>query len=281
MWEFLKRIFTEKKEGVTLVLLDENEPDMATSFKLRSRDMILAMLVVAGFSVVLSGIIFLFTPLNSFYQQRLDDQFRDEVIAISERVSALQDSLFAREMQLNDIKAFVRDVPDTLFDVQSDLIANVIQPSSRFYNPSLTAYSYEMLTTDELMNQLSDRSGRQFPGIFPVDGTLTQRFSRETGHLGIDIAVPSGEEFRAVAGGIVVNTAWAVNYGYMIYIQHDEGIMTIYKHAQRLYKTKGEIVQRGERLGRAGHIGVLSSGSHLHFELWKNGIPQDPLHFLI
>lgn len=277
MWEFLKRIFIEKKEGVTLVLIDENEPDLASAFKLRARDMILPVLVVACFSFVLSGLIFLFTPLNSFYQQRLDDQFRDEVIAISERVGALQDSLFAREIQLNDIKAFVRDVPDTLFEVQ----ANVMQQANRFYNPTMTVFSYDMLTHDALMNQLSDRRGWQFPGIFPVEGALTQRFSRETGHLGIDLAVPSGQEFRAVAGGVVVNTAWAINYGYVIYIQHDDGVVTIYKHAKILYKTKGDIVLRGERLGRAGDIGVLSSGSHLHFELWKNGIAQDPLHYLI
>lgn len=280
MWEFLKKIVTEKKEGVTLVLLDENEPDMATSFRLRSRDLLLLMLLVASFSVVLAVLIFLFTPLNSFYQKKLDDQFREEVIAISDRVVALQDSLFAREMQLNDLKTFVRDVPDTLFDVRDDLLTNLMQPAHRFQMGTVVASSYEMLSEDEIMNFLGNRRSRQFPGRFPVEGSLTQRFSRENGHLGIDIAVPSGSEFRAAAGGMVVNTTWAINYGHMIHIQHEDGILTIYKHAESLYKSKGDIVLKGDLLGRVGHSGVLSSGSHLHFELWKNGVPQDPLHFL-
>ncbi|TVQ68251.1 MAG: hypothetical protein EA360_00235 [Balneolaceae bacterium] len=281
MWEFLKRVFTEKKEGVTLVLLDENEPDMATSFRLRSKDMILVMLVVAAFSVFLSGLIFFFTPLNSVYQRKLDDNFRSEVIAISERVNALQDSLLARDMQLDDLKSFVRDVPDTLFDVRGDLIANISQPASRFYRGSAPVYAYEMLTPDEIQNFMRTGSGRQFPGLFPVEGALTQHFSRESGHLGIDIAAPSGREFRAIAGGMVVNTSWTINYGLMIYVQHRDGIMSIYKHAEQLNKSKGDFVLKGQTLGRVGHRGVLSSGSHLHLEIWKNGIPQDPLHFLI
>jgi len=282
MWEFLKRVFTEKKEGVTLVLLDENEPDMATSFRLRSKDMILVMLAVAALSVFFSGLIFFFTPLNSVYQRKLNDNFRSEVIAISERVQSLQDSLLARDMQLDDLKSFVRDVPDTLFDVRGDLIANISQSASRFYRGSAPVHAYEMLTSDEVQNFMgSSSSGRQFPGLFPVEGALTQNFSRERGHLGIDIAAPAGREFNAIAGGMVVNTSWSINYGLMIYVQHGGGIMSIYKHAEQLNKTKGEIVLKGEVLGRVGHRGVLSSGSHLHLEIWKNGIPKDPLQFLI
>ncbi len=279
MWEFLKKIFSENEGEVTVIVLDENEPDLTSTFKLKSFDVVKIIIGVTLISVLLTIAIFFITPLNSVYQQRLDDNFRDEVIAINERVLALQDSLIAREVQLNDLKNFVRTVPDTTFDVDSYAIpGRAFTERDNFFQPSV-AFSYEMLTRNDIMNALQRERRADFPTSFPVPGALTQGFSEEIGHYGIDIAATSNSEFRSIADGAVINTNWTINYGYVIQVQHADGVMSVYKHASQLIKEKGDYVLRGDILGLVGDRGVMSTGSHLHVEIWKNGIPQNPMQF--
>ena len=280
MWDFLKRLFSEEDGKVTVVVLDENDPNLASTFKLKSSDAIKLISVIVLLAVFLTVTVFFLTPLSSIYQQRVDDNFRDEVIEINQRVTALQDSLTVRELQLEDLKNFVRSVPDTTFEVSEGVLNNLSGMQSNLYLVNENAYSFDMLTRQESMNLLSFERSSDFPSFYPVDGTITQRYSTERGHFGIDIAAVSDRDFVSVADGIVIEATWTMNFGYVLVIQHREGFITIYKHASKLYKEEGDYILKGDLLGTVGNRGVLSTGSHLHLELWKNGVPQDPLLFL-
>ncbi len=280
MWQFLKKILSEKEGDVTVVVLDENDPDAAKTFKLKAFDVILLLVSITTAAIIFTIAIFYITPLSSIYQQRLDDRFRDQVIEISERVNALQDSLYAREVQLNDLKSFVRTVPDTLFDVEQRPMLNYMYDDRSFFSDGGSANTYEMLTRHEIMSSSRLERESEFPAPFPVSGSISQRFSVDIGHYGIDIAADTNSEFRSVADGVVVSAIWTINYGYVLYIQHSDGVMSVYKHGARLFKNQGDFVLQGDILGLVGDRGVLSSGSHLHLELWKNGTPQNPLMLL-
>lgn len=280
MWDFLKRLFSESDGDLTVVVLDENNPDLANHFKLRSRDGIFVVLVIFVAAIMVSAILFFLTPLSAIYQERVDEKFRDEVVAINERVIALQDSLLAREVQLDDLKSFVRSVPDTTFDVDSRLFQGFQGGSRDFFMPADQLYSYNMLTRHEVMYLLQTERSEDFPSFFPINGHVSQGFSIDIGHFGIDIAATENSEFRVIADGTVLGTLWTINYGYVIIVQHSGGITSLYKHASKLYKEKGELVLKGDLLGVIGDRGIMSSGSHLHLEIWKNGVPQDPLLYL-
>lgn len=280
MWDFLKRLFSEEDGKVTVVVLDENDPNLASTFKLKSSDAIKLISVIVLLAVFLTVTIFFLTPLSSIYQQRIDENFRDEVIEINERVIALQDSLTVRELQLEDLKNFVRSVPDTTFAVSEGVLNNISEMQSNVYLASENLNTFDMLTRHESMNLLSVERSSDFPSFYPVEGTITQRYSSDMGHFGIDIAAESDRDFVSVADGMVIEATWTMNYGYVMVLQHKEGFITIYKHASRLYKKEGDYILKGDLLGTVGNRGVLSTGSHLHLEIWKNGVPQDPLLFL-
>lgn len=282
MWDFLRKIFSEKEGEVTVIVLDENDPDASNTYKLTSFDVIKTGIIVAVLTIVFTVTIFFITPLSSIYQQQVDDRFRDEVIAINQRVEALQDSLYAREVQLNDLKNFLRTVPDTTFMVNSDLI-DYSQPSgqSSGWQGPVSVSSFNMLNENDIISSSRLSQTPDFPSFYPIEGTLTQEFSTENGHFGIDLAAKNNTEFRSIADGTVVNTGWTINYGYVIYVQHSDGIMSVYKHGARLLKEQGDVVLKGDLLGLVGNSGILSSGSHLHLEIWKNGVPQNPLMYLM
>jgi len=280
MWDFLKKLFSEEEGKVTVVVLDENDPNLASTFKLKSSDAIKLISIIALSAIVLTISIFFLTPLSSIYQQRIDDNFRDEVIAINERLIALQDSLNVRELQLDDLKNFVRSVPDTTFDVNDGVLINIRDSQRNLFQPNDYVNTFDMLNRYESMNLLSTERSSDFPSNYPVTGTITQQFSFDQGHFGIDIAAVSDRNFISVADGIVIKATWTINYGFVIVLQHKDGIISIYKHASKLFKEEGDFILKGDLLGIVGNSGVLSTGTHLHLELWKNGIPQDPQLFL-
>lgn len=280
MWKFLKKILSEKEGDVTVIVLDENNPDITNTFRLKSHDVILLLVTITVTAILFTLGIFYASPLSSIYKQHLEDNFRDQVIEINERVLALQDSLYAREIQLNDLKGFVRSVPDTVFDVEYSPMLNFSYDDRSFFANDVTANTYDMLTRNEIISSTRLERSADFPSPLPVSGTLTQEFSTETGHFGIDIAAETNSEFRAIADGAVTSVMWTINYGYVLYLQHADGMMSVYKHGARLFKDQGDYVLQGDVLGLVGDRGVLSTGSHLHVEMWKDGTPQNPLMFL-
>jgi len=280
MWEFIKRIFSEREGDVTVVVLDEHDPDGSSSFKLRARDIIKMVVVVILMSVLITTIIFFATPLGSLYQHKEDYALRQSVMEISERVVSLQDSLMARDTQLNDMKEILRMASDTMLtvDENADVFLNEESYPSGGEIPNVR--TFEMLSQNEVIFSGSLNKTPDFPSEYPIEGRFTQGFSSEDGHYGIDLAARPGTEFRAIADGTVMNAGWTINYGYVIYLQHAGGIVSVYKHGAGLIRSKGDFVLKGDILGQVGDSGVLSTGSHLHLEIWKNGVPQNPLMYL-
>lgn len=280
MWEFLKRILTDQKGEVTLLTLEDNDPGSTETFVIKKSSVIWAIVIVLVVSLAVVSIFYFFTPLSTIHQQQMDNAFRSEVIEISERVAALQDSLLARDVQLNDLKNFVRNVPDTTFTDLSVSSGSIRYPGQNSASSAIEIPSYEMLSQYDIMNFTSgDSVGNFFPAS-PIEGSLTQGYSADRGHYGIDISADSGTQFRSVAEGVILSVEWTINFGYVILVQHEGGITSVYKHAEAVDKDQGDVVLKGGILGRIGDSGVLSSGSHLHLEIWENGMPKDPLFFI-
>jgi murein DD-endopeptidase MepM/ murein hydrolase activator NlpD len=107
-------------------------------------------------------------------------------------------------------------------------------------------------------------------------GFPTRDFDAADAHFGIDIAVSEGTLVRAVGEGYVVLADWTQGAGYTIAIQHADGYLSVYKHNKRLLKKTGDRVQAREALAVSGSSGEVTTGPHLHFELWQNGLAQDP-----
>jgi murein DD-endopeptidase MepM/ murein hydrolase activator NlpD len=117
--------------------------------------------------------------------------------------------------------------------------------------------------------------------IKPAEGFISRKYDTERGHLGIDIVTKEGSPVYASAGGFVVFADYTVDYGYTVIISHSDSYLTFYKHCSALLKKEREEVQQGEMIALSGNSGTLSSGPHLHFEIWKDGKTLDPLNLIV
>ena len=114
----------------------------------------------------------------------------------------------------------------------------------------------------------------------PVTGTISAEFDPAKKHFGIDILSPAGSPIKAMLDGVVITSDWTLETGNTIGIQHNNSLISFYKHNSGLLKKVGNFVRAGEAIAIIGNTGTLSSGPHLHFEIWYNGKPLNPLNYL-
>ena len=114
----------------------------------------------------------------------------------------------------------------------------------------------------------------------PLDGIITDEFNPKSDHYGIDIVAQENEPVRSVADGVVIMSSWTLDGGYILAIQHPGNLISVYKHNSELFKNVGNFVAAGEVVATIGNTGELTSGPHLHLELWHNGNPVNPQEYI-
>jgi murein DD-endopeptidase MepM/ murein hydrolase activator NlpD len=127
------------------------------------------------------------------------------------------------------------------------------------------------------------------PSIMPTKGWLTSAFAREREHPilhlarpheGIDLSAKMGMEIDAPAAGVVTQVSWVEGYGNMLTIDHGYGLVTRYAHCSKILVVRGQRVKRGQAIANVGSTG-LSTGPHLHYEVWVNGRPVNPMKYVL
>ena len=114
----------------------------------------------------------------------------------------------------------------------------------------------------------------------PINGIVTTEFNLNEKHFGIDVVSVKDQSVKSCLDGIVLFSGWSTEYGHVIIIQHSDNIVSLYMHNSTVTKQSNESVLAGEVIGIVGNSGHLSSGPHLHFELWQNGNPINPLEYI-
>ena len=114
----------------------------------------------------------------------------------------------------------------------------------------------------------------------PISGLISRKYNSSDGHYGVDVVSRKNEPVMAVASGTVILSSWTQDAGYVLAIQHDANLISIYKHNAELLKKTGSFVEGGEVVAIIGNTGELTDGPHLHFELWYKGYPVNPEEFV-
>ncbi len=114
----------------------------------------------------------------------------------------------------------------------------------------------------------------------PVNGTISENYNVKTKHYAVDVVVAKDTPIKSTADGTVIFAEWTAQTGHVIIIEHSQGLISVYKHNASLTKAQGDLVKAGEVIATAGNTGELSTGPHLHFELWSDGYPVNPTNFI-
>ena len=254
----------------------------------------LAALVVGSFVVILALVVVLlgYTPLgllvpvsNVEIQKRYGNQLYDLQARLS-KVS--EEMIVVREYNRKLRSALGEDLEEDTTTASTDIADEVVTKPQSEPETKPEAVSEAQPKTENpaygyAPQQVAASKPFQaaFPLYPPVVGYVSRGFDEVRKHFGIDYAGRRGSIISAAADGYVVFSGWTYDDGNMTIISHGGGYFTIYKHNQSLLKSANEFVKRGQPIALLGNSGNTSYGPHLHFELWKDGLPQNPDEYLI
>ncbi len=154
-----------------------------------------------------------------------------------------------------------------------------IEPPGKLDSLSWNEINFEAMDAGKQRSLFSN-----IPSLVPVNGFMARGFETSSlfsdVHLGIDIAAKTNTPIRAPADGIVLFEGWTDDGGNVLVIQHAFSFITVYKHNQVNLVKELEKVKKGQVIALLGNTGKITSGPHLHYEIWRNGRPVDPINFL-
>ncbi len=210
-----------------------------------------------------------------------------DVIQLSEQLDSLAIELYKKDQFVNNLQMIMSGQDSGYINVEtrSNLAVSEIDEivESEQMNPIDSQFRKEFESQGVDLQSSETRLTQELQDFFlfkPVDGIVTDGFDAKKGHLAIDVVAKENEPIKAVADGTVVFASWTQDSGYVIGIQHRGNLMSMYKHNSEILKKVGNFVTAGEVISIIGNTGELTSGPHLHFELWYNGNPIDPEEFL-
>jgi murein DD-endopeptidase MepM/ murein hydrolase activator NlpD len=254
---------------------------------------------ISGLGAIVSGSLFIivliatvtlliaFTGLREFIPGYPDTTTREKAMSNTFRIDSLEKAIVQWERQLENINLLLQGKEPLPIDHntrsganpadnaeitagssrEDSLLRQEIEDADR-YNPSLST----QITTPQSIENLF-----LFP---PVQGVVTDAFDVATNHLAVDIVSAPHAPVMSVLDGSVIMAGWLPDTGNVIQIQHDNNIISVYKHNEKLLKRQGDRVKAGEVIAIVGNSGELTTGAHLHFELWHKGSPVDPLKYI-
>jgi murein DD-endopeptidase MepM/ murein hydrolase activator NlpD len=137
------------------------------------------------------------------------------------------------------------------------------------------AVPLQTVATDKVVDFIKQYNKEQ-----PVKGLVTSGFNPAENHFAVDIAAPENSVIYAVLDGTVNFASWTDEFGYILQIQHENNLLSIYKHCSKLFRKVGDSVTAGSVVAVIGSHGLYSTGFHLHFELWHKGVPLNPEDYI-
>lgn len=222
------------------------------------------------------------TPLKSVFfpgNNTLNPSEKKIINELNKKLNFLSDELESLKSTNQQLKDAIMLGDTTLYDSLSKKLIKTGNQKKRPFSGDIFFAFKKLFSENQKENNKTDQNTIHF--MMPVNGFISRGFSPETGHMGIDIVVKTGTPVYAAAGGYVIFADYTVRDGYMIIIGHPNGYITVYKHCSALLKKSRDVVLEGEMIALSGNSGEITTGPHLHFEIWKNGKPINPKNLLI
>jgi lipoprotein NlpD len=253
------------------------------SFRLSQLSAFVVLAVFAFFLIAITSFIIIKTPIRNYLPGYLDVEVRKEIVQNALKADSLERMLAVQKLYLDNVAGILTGtLPlDSIRTIDSLAHADANYEIPRGKAESEFVKKFE----EEEKYNLSVLTPNTVPieGAFfykPVSGVISSHYEAEKRHYGVDLVAAERESVLATMDGTVVFTGFDVNYGNVIQIQHRNGFLSIYKHNELLLKDAGDRVVAGEAIALVGNTGKLSTGPHLHFELWYKGSPVNPEEYI-
>lgn len=266
-----------------LVVLNEDTFEEQFAMKLTRLNVFIFGATSAIILIFLTTAFIAFTPLREYIPGYTSPTLQKQAITLEKKTDSLYQITRMNDRYIASIKKVLNG--EAAFEsIDKDSIFASINPN---VDPmALNTSKADSLLRAQVENEdkynlfQSAISVKNFVFFPPLKGTVSSEYDSKLQHYAVDIVVSENTPVKAVAEGRVVLASWTSDSGYVIIIDHGNQILSVYKHNAALTKKQGDFVKAQEVIASSGSSGQLSTGPHLHFELWNDGNPIDPTTFI-
>jgi murein DD-endopeptidase MepM/ murein hydrolase activator NlpD len=278
-----KKYKSKWRSHYRMVVLNDDTFEERFSLKLNRINVFVVTMVSAVILIVLTTIFIAFTPVREFIPGYSSSELRNETTILMQETDSLKLRLALNEQQYDRIKMVLKGDITTEEYARIDSIAQVETSISMqdFAPGKEDSLLREEVAREDKYNVIEGATARtNFVFFKPLRGSISNGFSVQEKHFAVDVTAPVNTPVKAAAAGTVIFSGWTAETGYTTLLEHAYGLITVYKHCGTLLKEQNDQVLAGEVIASVGNTGKLTNGPHLHFELWSNGYPLDPINFI-
>ncbi|QRM88707.1 peptidoglycan DD-metalloendopeptidase family protein [Lacinutrix sp. WUR7] len=278
-----KKIAKKLLHKYRLVILNEDTFEERLSFKLTRLNVFVLLAISTILLITATTFLIAFTPLKEYIPGYSSTALKKKATILNHKTDSLEKVIAVNERYFTSIKKVLHgELSSVDFNRDSIIEAAKLDVSEIDLTP---------IKADSLLRQKVDKedkynlfesatSNASFVLFPPVNGTITENYNAKEKHFAVDIVVAKNTPIKATADGIVIFAEWTTKTGFVIIVEHSHGLISVYKHNASLNKEQGDLVKAGEVIAMSGNTGELTTGPHLHFELWSDGYPINPTNFI-
>jgi hypothetical protein len=275
--EFIRRLLKDYR----LSIYDNNNLTEVYTSTVSKLSIWVILLFISLISVSITLILLFYTPLKRSIPGYPSKHMSEMIQYNSIMVDSLQFEINKRDNYLDKIQKVITGgiVDDTVKNTEnkSDKVEMKPMSDDAMFEKLVEPEGYKSSQNDKEPEEMSLANLKFFT---PIKGTVTNKFKASPGHFGTDIVAPKNSKIAATLDGTVIFAEWSISTGYVVQIQHDFNLISVYKHNSDVKVKQGARVKAGDIIAIMGNEGELSNGPHLHFELWHEGKPVNAEQYI-
>lgn len=278
-----KKILEKLKNRYRLIIYNDTSFQTVWSTRLTRINVFLMFGLGGLFLIFITVLIIALTPVKELIPGYPSGNVRDLMVKNAIMVDSLEAQLALRDNYFKTIQTLMNG------EIPADQASNV-DTTFKPAELNMQTYNHDSIFEKNLLEeqldlsiQKEDNSSTSLANIHffrPLKGMVTDGFNEDINHFATDIVGLPNSRISAVLDGTVVFADWTVDTGYVLYIQHQNNLISVYKHNSELLKKVGDVVKAGDAIAFMGNTGELTTGPHLHFELWYKGTPLNPQDYI-
>lgn len=272
-----------------LVLI--NSKSLETAYQRQIQLLYVYSILFVALLLILTPMFYLFyqtasTSTKKIVNPTTEKQYKQHIIKLNKTVNDLEDKLQSNNQYIQSIRTILTKNQTIKLDTTlkpktagAEVSETDLLPSGEdsLFRDKIIRQEYFNQNNNIASNTKKTQQASDIELLFtPLKGLVTQNYSIVDGHLAVDIAAKEGESIKAAEEGTVIFANFTADTGYVMIILHNNGMITAYKHNSIVYKKAGDFVEKGEVIAAVGNTGELTTGPHLHFEVWVEGKQVDP-----
>ncbi len=267
----------QTRSNYRLAVVKEDSYEEKFALSLSKRNIFLVISFITLFVISITALFIFYSPVREYIPGYDKTKIRMQAIENLEKIDSIMISL-----QKN--KQFIESFSST---INGEEFNSVYGDNQRVQNIELSELEVNINIEDSILRKIveiedrfnfieSENNEISLDLISPAKGLVSEGFSFSDKHFGVDIVLKERTPIKSISDGIVIFSAWTLNYGHTVVVYHKNKLTSIYKHNESIKVKKGDFVMSGEIIALSGNTGDLTTGPHLHFEIWDSQGPINP-----